>query len=49
MPLDSSNPFAAPSTLPYELPDYTAVRDEHYQPAIEAGMAEQLAELAALA
>ena len=49
MPLDSANPFAVPSTLPYELPDYTAVRDEHYQPAIEAGMAEQLAELAAVA
>ena len=48
MPLDSSNPFAAPSTLPYELPDYSVVRDEHYQPAIEAGMTEQLAELAAL-
>ncbi|MGV8907635.1 MAG: M3 family metallopeptidase [Propionicimonas sp.] len=49
MPLDPTNPLATASTLPYELPDFTAVRDEHYQPAIEAGMAEQLAELAAIA
>jgi len=49
MPLDPSNPLAAPSALPYELPDYTSIADTDYQPAIEAGMAEQLAELAALA
>lgn len=49
MPLDAANPFAAPSTLAYELPDFAAIRTEHYQPAIEAGMAEQLGELAAIA
>jgi peptidyl-dipeptidase Dcp len=49
MPLDPTNPFASRSTLPFELPDFTAIRTEHYQPAIEAGMAEQLAELAAVA
>ena len=49
MPLAASNPLAAPSALPYELPDYAAIADTDYQPAIEAGMAEQLAELAALA
>lgn len=49
MPLDAANPFAAPSTLPFELPDHAAIRDEHYQPAIEAGLAGHLAELAALA
>ncbi len=49
MPLEPTNPFATPSTLPFELPDYRVVRDEHYQPAIEAGLAEQLAELAGLA
>ncbi len=49
MPLDPTNPLATVSTLPYELPDYSLVRDEHYQPAIEAGMAEQLAQLADLA
>ncbi|HEX5334832.1 MAG TPA: M3 family metallopeptidase, partial [Propionicimonas sp.] len=49
MPLDASNPLATVSTLPYELPDYSVLRDEHYRPAIEAGMAEQLAQLADLA
>ncbi len=49
MPLDPANPLAQASKLPYELPDYDAVRDEHYQPAVEAGMAAQLAELAAIA
>jgi peptidyl-dipeptidase Dcp len=49
MPLTASNPLAVPSVLPYELPDYPAIADTDYQPAIEAGMAEQLAELAALA
>ena len=49
MPVDAANPFASRSTLPFELPDFTAIRDEHYQPAIEAGMAEQLAELSAIA
>jgi peptidyl-dipeptidase Dcp len=49
MPADATNPFAAPSTLPFELPDFAAIADEHYQPAIEAGMADQLVELAAIA
>lgn len=49
MPLDTANPLTAPSTLPFELPDYSRLRDEHYQPAIEAGIAEQQEELRALA
>jgi peptidyl-dipeptidase Dcp len=49
MTLDPANPFAAPSTLPYELPDYTAIREEHHEPAIRAGMAEQRAEVEAIA
>ena len=48
-PLDPSNPFAAPSTLPYRLPDYAAIREEHYLPAFLAGMAEQRDEVAAIA
>lgn len=47
--LDPANPFAAPSTLPYGLPDYTAVREEHYLPGFLAGMAQQRAEVAAIA
>jgi peptidyl-dipeptidase Dcp len=49
MALDPHNPFAQPSVLPFGLVDFAAIRDEHYQPAIEAGMAEQLEELAAIA
>jgi len=47
-PLDPSNPFAAPSVLPYRLPDYAAIREEHYLPAFLAGMAEQRDEVAAI-
>jgi peptidyl-dipeptidase Dcp len=49
MPLDPANPFAGPSTLPFELPDFAVIRTEHYQPALEYGMAEQLTGLAAVA
>ncbi|QHT55635.1 M3 family metallopeptidase [Cellulomonas sp. H30R-01] len=47
--LDATNPFASPSTLPYGLPDYTAIREEHYRPALLAGMAEHRAEVEAIA
>ncbi|MFI9486368.1 M3 family metallopeptidase [Promicromonospora sp. NPDC052451] len=47
--LDPANPFAAPSTLPYGLPDFSAIREEHYEPAILAGMAAQRAEVEAIA
>ncbi len=42
--LDPANPFATPSSLPYRLPDFAAIGEEHYLPAFEAGMAEQRAE-----
>lgn len=42
-------PFDAPSTLPYELPDYAAITPEHYEPAILAGIAEHRAEVGAIA
>jgi peptidyl-dipeptidase Dcp len=47
--LDPANPFAAPSALPYELPDFSAVREEHYEPAVVAGMAAHRAEVEAIA
>ncbi|QZN87206.1 M3 family metallopeptidase [Cellulomonas sp. C5510] len=47
--LDADNPFAAPSSLPYGLPDFTRIRAEHYRPALLAGMAEQRAEVEAIA
>jgi peptidyl-dipeptidase Dcp len=44
-----SNPFYAPSTLPFLAPPFDKIKDEDYQPAIEAGMAEQLSEVQAIA
>lgn len=40
-----SNPFANPSTLPYELPPFAEIRDEHYLPAFYHGCELQLAEV----
>ena len=44
-----SNPFYAPSTLPFAAPPFDRIKDGDYQPAIEAGMAQQLAEINAIA
>ena len=46
---DADTPFAAPSTLPYALPDFAAIREEHFRPALLAGMAEQRAQVEAIA
>ncbi|WP_336206015.1 M3 family metallopeptidase [Nonomuraea sp. LPB2021202275-12-8] len=45
----AENPFFAPSSLPYELPPFEEIREEHYLPAFERGMAEHLAEVEAVA
>lgn len=42
------NPFAHRSDLPYELPPFDAIRDEHYLPAFYEACAQQLAELSAI-
>ena len=42
------NPFAHRSDLPYELPPFEAIRDEHYLPAFYAGCQEQLDEVTAI-
>jgi peptidyl-dipeptidase Dcp len=42
------NPFFQASTLPYQLPPFEAITDEHYLPAIERGVAEQKAEVGAI-
>ena len=44
-----SNPFYAPSKLPFQAPPFDQIKDEDYQPAIEAGMAQQQAEIQAIA
>ena len=42
------NPFFSRSELPYELPPFGVIGEEHYLPAFERGMAEQLDEIAAI-
>ncbi|GAA5127155.1 M3 family metallopeptidase [Pseudonocardia adelaidensis] len=44
----TGNPFLAPSPLPFEFPDFDAIREEHFLPAFAAGMAEQRAEVDAI-
>jgi len=44
-----ANPFAVPSNLPFQAPRFDIIKDKDYQPAIEAGMAEQKAEIARIA
>lgn len=43
-----TNPLLSPSTLPFGLPPFAEIEDEHYAEAVEAGLAEQLAEIRAI-
>jgi len=43
------NPFFAPSSLPFQAPPFDKIKDEDYQPAMEAGMAEERKEVQAIA
>ncbi|HEY6445963.1 MAG TPA: M3 family metallopeptidase [Acidobacteriaceae bacterium] len=43
------NPFCTPSTLPFHAPPFDKIKDTDYQPAIEAGMAQQKQEMQAIA
>jgi peptidyl-dipeptidase Dcp len=45
---ETANPFLSPSSLPYQLPPFAEIRDEHYRPAFDHGFAEQLAEIEAI-
>jgi peptidyl-dipeptidase Dcp len=45
----NANPFAAASTLPYQAPPFDRLKDADYQPAFEAGMKQNLAEIEAIA
>ena len=42
------NPLMSPSPLPFGLPPFADITDEHYAEAVEAGLAEHLAELQAI-
>ena len=43
------NPFAEPSTLPFQAPPFDKITDADYQPAIEEGIAQSLAEIRKIA
>jgi peptidyl-dipeptidase Dcp len=40
-----TNPLLEPSTLPFGLPPFATIQDNHYAEAVEAGLAEHLAEI----
>jgi peptidyl-dipeptidase Dcp len=43
------NPLTVPSTLPFQAPRFDQITDADYQPALEQGMAEQIAEVKRIA
>jgi peptidyl-dipeptidase Dcp len=45
----SDNPLMQESALPYHYPAFDKIKDEHFIPAMEAGMREQLKEIAPIA
>ena len=45
----ADNPFFVVSELPYQMPAFDKIKDEHYAPALERGMSEQRAEIDAIA
>ncbi len=49
MSFGPSNPFYAASTLPFQAPPFDKIKDSDYQPAIDAGMAQQSKEVQAIA
>jgi peptidyl-dipeptidase Dcp len=44
-PAQASNPFFTASTLPYQAPPFDKIKDADYQPAIDEGMKQQMAEV----
>jgi peptidyl-dipeptidase Dcp len=43
--LSVSNPFYAESTLPFQAPDFSRIKNSDFGPALEAGMKQKLAEI----
>ncbi|MEP7078547.1 MAG: M3 family metallopeptidase [Chthoniobacterales bacterium] len=43
------NPLLSESTLPYQYPPFDRIKDEHFGPAMEQGMAEQISEVEKIA
>src|SRR5690242_3897768 len=48
-PSAPENPLLAPSTLPFQAPPFDKITDSDYLPALQAGMAQQLKEIDAIA
>jgi peptidyl-dipeptidase Dcp len=46
--MPEANPFLEPSPLPFGFPPFDRIQLAHYRPALEAGFAEQLAEVEAI-
>ncbi|MGZ8319686.1 MAG: dipeptidyl carboxypeptidase II, partial [Telluria sp.] len=47
--IDASNPFAKPSTLPFQYPAFDKIKNEHFAPAYAEGMRQQTAEIEKIA
>jgi peptidyl-dipeptidase Dcp len=45
----TENPFFTASTLPFEAPDFDIINDDHFMPAFEKGMKEQISEIEKIA
>jgi peptidyl-dipeptidase Dcp len=45
---DMSNPFFSEYKTPFQVPPFNEIKLEHFKPAIEAGIADQLAEIKAI-
>lgn len=48
-PSMSDNPLFSSSTLPFHAPDFDAIKPEHYRPAFEEGMKQELEEIQEIA
>lgn len=46
---DDENPFMQPSSLPFQAPDFSRIKNEHFLPAFVEGMKQQMAETLAIA
>ena len=47
--LEASNPFAKPSTLPFQYPAWDKIRNEHFAPAFAEAMRQETLEIEAIA
>ncbi|MEX0845370.1 MAG: M3 family metallopeptidase [Balneolaceae bacterium] len=45
----TDNPFFTPSSLPFEAPDFSVIKNEHFLPAFEEGIKQELEEIEEIA